>query len=101
MSATKRNEYFQRFNGKCAFCGRDLYFRGFAVDQETDFPICLECRKVKGETDAETFRKRLTVAGKIIGRIPDMVFEFEKKGQGTDGKNGTGESEGVRAKEHN
>ena len=86
MSTPKRNEYFQRFNGKCAFCGRELYFRGFTVDQETDFPICLECKKLKGDMDVEKYRSFLRLAKKVADRMPDMVFEFEKHG-GEDGEN--------------
>lgn len=85
MSTVKRNEYYKAFDGRCAFCGREVFFRRFFVDRETDYPICPECREIKGDLNAENFRKRLVIAGKILGRMPDMVFEYERHG-GKDGE---------------
>ena len=79
MSSAKRKEYFDSTDGKCAFCGKEMRFRGFFIDAEIDLPICPDCRKVKGDLSTEKYRERLLLANKITERMPHGRFWYEER----------------------
>ena len=96
----KRRDYvFQKFNGKCAYCGCNLEFDSFHVDhvfpksksvthEYIYFPACQECNMAKGNLSLEEFRYKIesyidSFPGKIIDKYykikrKEIVFYFEK-----------------------
>lgn len=65
----KREKVFRKFNGRCAYCGKDLkQFKTWSVDHvhpkylggsdELDnlYPACVRCNRVKATYSIEEFR---------------------------------------------
>lgn len=67
----KRQEVFNKTNGKCAYCGCDLDINNFHMDHiipksiihsdkiNNIFPSCPDCNLSKSNLDIESFREKL------------------------------------------
>lgn len=73
ISKSKRYAVFNKFNGKCAYCGKTLKFKEFQVDHLISFkqagtfinkesnlmPSCPVCNIMKGDGSLDVFRARM------------------------------------------
>ena len=71
LSAKERKQIYDMFDGRCAYCGTEVTFRGMQVDHkkplyaggsddiENMFPACRSCNHYKSTRDIEKFRTYL------------------------------------------
>lgn len=71
LSSKERKQIYDMFNGRCAYCGTAVTFRGMQVDHkkplyaggsddiENMFPACRSCNHYKSTQDIEKFRTYL------------------------------------------
>jgi uncharacterized protein (TIGR02646 family) len=71
MSKKKRRQVYQKFGGRCAYCGSSLSIEAFHVDHiepkcvsgsndlSNLFPSCGACNVCKGPLGVEQFRSKL------------------------------------------
>ncbi len=91
LSAKERNEFYNMYGGRCAYCGTHITFRGMQIDHkiplaingedtiEKMLPACRTCMKIKGSSDIESFRKTISILIMRYAGISEQVqFYFEK-----------------------
>ena len=91
LSAKERNEFYKMYGGRCAYCGAKITFRGMQIDhkiplaingedtKENMLPACRTCRRIKGTSDIESFRKTISILIMRYAGISEQVqFYFEK-----------------------
>ena len=67
LSARERNYFYKMYDGRCAYCGAQITFRGMQIDhkiplaingedtKENMLPACRTCRRIKGTSDIGYF----------------------------------------------
>lgn len=92
MNKQTRLEVFQKYNGHCAYCGKELEFKDMQVDHieaqrqyydkkiadriENLNPSCRRCNHYKRASSLETFRRNLlTLHERIRKQYLDKVAE--------------------------
>lgn len=104
FTITKRENVFNKFNGKCSYCGTDLDFNSFVIDHiipiskggsskyENLLPSCRECNMCKFDLSIEEFREKITnfyamndfkfiifsKYYKIVPKRKEKIFYFER-----------------------
>jgi len=85
----KRNVVFNKYNGKCAYCGVELP-KGWNIDHITPKvyggtndldnlnPSCKDCNNYKCHTDLEGYRNQLK---KLLNDKPEYLFKSKTKMQ--------------------
>lgn len=80
LSARERKHFYDMFNGRCAYCGTAVTFRGMQIDHkkplanggedipENMLPACRSCNKYKHTLDVEGFREYLEGIPKRLTR---------------------------------
>lgn len=100
ISKSKRREVYNKFSGKCAYCGDNINFKDFHCDHiipkvlkgnyqiENLFPACYLCNMTKGDLNIEEYRDKISNLPDTncfnlyqkyykIKKIP-IIFYFEK-----------------------
>ena len=93
ISTKERNEFYKMYNGRCAYCGAHVTFRGMQIDhkiplvingedtKENMLPACRMCLTMKGNSNVESFRKNVFLTIKLHTGISYPVsFYFERVG---------------------
>ena len=89
LSKSERQKLYDRFNGHCAYCGREIEYKDMQADHvkplkiggednvENILPACRSCNHYKSTLDVEGFRKYLSEIHKRLMRdsIPYQVAE--------------------------
>ena len=92
LSANERNDFYKMYGGRCAYCGTQITFRGMQIDhkiplaingedtKENMLPACRTCRRIKGTSDIEYFRKTISlIIFRYTGINEPVRFYFEKE----------------------
>ena len=92
LSAKERNDFYKMYGGRCAYCGTQITFRGMQIDnkiplainceytKENMLPACRTCRRIKGNSDIEYFRKTIShIIFRYTGINEPVRFYFEKE----------------------
>ena len=92
LSAKERNDFYKMYGGRCAYCGTQITFRGMQIDhiiplainceytKENMLPACRTCRRIKGTSDIEYFRKTIShIIFRYTGINEPVRFYFEKE----------------------
>lgn len=95
-SPMMRKKIFDRYNGRCAYCGCELDLHDFHIDHfiplskggkngDNRFPSCPTCNMCKGELDSEEFKQKILnifkdCTGKIalIQKFYDVKLKSDK-----------------------
>lgn len=89
MNSKLRQQIYDKYEGRCAYCGTDLV-KGWNVDHispkvygGTDDmgnlnPSCKDCNNYKCHTDLEGYRKQLH---KMLNEKPEYLFKSKTKMQ--------------------
>ena len=89
ISKKLRQQVFDKYNGKCAYCGTELN-KGWQVDHilpqycgggshfENLNPCCIDCNSYKRYHDLEGYRRQLS---KMLNKKPEYLFKSKTKMQ--------------------
>ena len=92
LSAKERNDFYKMYGGRCAYSGTQITFRGMQIDnkiplainceytKENMLPACRTCRRMKGTSNIEYFRKTISlIIFRYTGINEPVRFYFEKE----------------------
>lgn len=86
LTATERQQVYEKCNGHCAYCGKELEYKDMQVDHATPLriggedeianmlPACRSCNHYKATLDVEGFRRYL---GGISHRLMRDSIPFQ------------------------
>lgn len=90
ISTKERNEFYKMYNGRCAYCGIHITFRGMQIDhkkplyiggedkKENMLPACRSCNHYKATMDVEKFREHIAGIPKRVRR-DDIAFQVGER----------------------
>lgn len=85
VSAILRRKIYEKYGGKCAYCGQAIEFRDMQVDhviprhiggtddEKNYYPACKTCNHYKSTLTVEKFRREL---GLLKKRLKEKVFIY-------------------------
>ena len=89
METNKRKQIYNKYNGRCAYCGDKIDYKDMQVDHikpkylggtddiENLMPSCRACNFYKSTFSLEDFRKRLMTIPKRLEK--NLIYRLSKK----------------------
>jgi 5-methylcytosine-specific restriction endonuclease McrA len=81
MQKSKREQIYNKYNGRCAYCGQKIEYKDMQVDHirakylggedsiDNYMPSCKACNFYKSTLDIESFKKRIETIPERLNKI--------------------------------